>query len=257
MVSGKYCDLLQHDTQQLWLKIAREGLVEGLLAGPPCETWTVAREADGMAPEHGPRPLRTAAEPWGLVDLTQREFLQIDVGNQLMIFAIRICLIQAIQGKFSLLEHPDDPELHDRSKHASPSIWRTAVLAWLRQLGLFVELRLEQGFYSQVSRKPTRFLISGVVQDMAQQIGLQCRTSKRPTASTIGKTNGGSFKTAKLKEYTPELCAMIAQLYAHRLRPQCEALDVAPGEYSWMQSLSVSAYEHETHGPDFAGAVQS
>ena len=51
MVSGKYCDLLQKDTQLLWLRIAKEGLVEGLLAGPPCETWSVAREADGFAPE--------------------------------------------------------------------------------------------------------------------------------------------------------------------------------------------------------------
>ena len=222
MVSGQYCDLLQHETQLLWLRIAREGLVEGLLAGPPCETWSVAREADGMAPERGPRPLRTAIEPWGLIDLSQRESLQIDAGNQLMIFAIRICLTQALQGKFSLLEHPDDPGLHDSSKAASPTIWRTAVLDWLRQLDLFFEMRLEQGYYGQVSRKPTRFLISGVMPSTARQIELHCRTSKRPTSSTIGKS-GGSFKTAKLKEYTAELCAMIAQLYAHRLRPQCEA----------------------------------
>ena len=258
MVSGEYCDLLQKDTQMLWLKIAREGLVEGLLAGPPCETWSVAREADGMAPETGPRPLRTAAEPWGLVDLSQKESSQIDVGNQLMIFAIKISLVQALYGKFSLLEHPDDPELHDSSKAASPTIWRTALLTWLRQLDLFIELRLEQGYYyNQVSRKPTRFLISGVVQSKAQEIERHCRTSKKPDASTIGKSSGGSFRTAKLKEYTPELCAMIAQLYAHRSRPQCEALDVAPGEYSWMQSLSVSEYVHETHGPDYARAVQT
>lgn len=252
MVSGEYCDLLKEDTQELWLRVARMGLAEGLLAGPPCETWSVAREADGMAPATGPRPLRTATSPWGMLDLTPREFQQVDVGNRLMIFALRICLVQASKGKFSLLEHPDDPELHNPSKRNSPTIWRTSVLTWLRQTGLFVELRLEQGHYDQESPKPTRFLLSGIDDAVAHNIALQCRTSERPKASSIGKS-GGSFRTAKLKEYTPQLCAMIAQLFLYRSRPPCEALGEAPDQFRWMQSLSVSTFEHESHGPDYAG----
>lgn len=82
MVSSKHCNLLQEDTQQLWLRLARDGLAEGMLAGPPCETWSVAREADGMSPKKGPRPLRTEEAPWGLLDLVTREFQQLDVGNR-------------------------------------------------------------------------------------------------------------------------------------------------------------------------------
>ena len=53
-----------------------------------------------------------------------------------MLFALQICLVQASQGKFPLLEHPDDPRLFDPSKRTSPSIWNTALLEWLRQTGL-------------------------------------------------------------------------------------------------------------------------
>ena len=195
MVSSTYCNLLQEDTQQLWLRLARSGLAEGVLAGPPCETWSVAREADGMSPQKGPRPLRTAEAPWGLLDLTTREFQQLDVGNRLMLFALQICIVQASQGKFSLLEHPDDPGLYNPSKRMSPSIWKTVLLEWLRQTGLFVELRLEQGFYHQTSPKPTRFLLSGVTSEVACDIEFRCRTSERPKVSSIGR-DGVSFKTA-------------------------------------------------------------
>ena len=183
MVSSTCCNLLKEDTQRR------------VLAGPPCETWSVARD-------------------------------------------------------------PDDPGLHNPAKKKSPSIWKTALLEWFRQTGLFTELRLEQGFYHQGSPKPTRFLLSGVTSDVTHDFELRSRTSERPKAVSIGR-DGVSFKTAKLKECTPQLCAMIAQLYAHRLRPQCEALDEAPDEYEWMRSLAVSNYEHEPHGPDFAGAVQT
>ena len=125
-------------------------------------------------------------------------------------------------------------------------------MTWLRQTGLFSELRLEQGHYDQESPKPTRFLLSGIDSTAAEKIALQCRTSERPKAVSIGKS-GSSFRTAKLEEYTPQLCAMIAQLFLHRSRPPCEALQVAPDQFKWMQSLSVSTYEHETHSPDYAG----
>ena len=130
---------------------------------------------------------------------------QLEVGNRLMVFALQICLVQASQGKFLLLERPDDPGLHNPAKK-SPSVWKTALLEWFRQTGLFTELRLEQGFYHQDSPKPT-FLLSRVTSDVAHDIELRSRTSERPKACSIGR-NG-----AKLKEYTPQLCAMIAQLF--------------------------------------------
>lgn len=48
---------------------------------------------------------------------------------------------------------------------------------------------------------------------------------------------------------------MIAQLFFHRLKPLVEELGKAPDDYSWLRSLSVTTYEHETHGPDYVGAV--
>ena len=168
-----------------------------------------------------------------------------------MLFALKVCLVQAAQGKFSLLEHPDDPRSFDPSKTRSPSIWNTALLGWLRQTGLFVELPLEQGFFHQTSPKPTRFLLSGLTSEMARKIEFSCRTSTRPMVASIGR-DGGSFKTAKLKEYTPQLCTMIAQLFFHRSKRLVEELEDAPDDLRWLRSLSVTTFEHETHGPDFA-----
>ena len=104
-----------------------------------------------------------------------------------------------------------------------------------------------------MSPKPTRFLLSGMTSEVACDIELCCRTSKRPKVASIGRV-GGSFKTAKLKEYTPQLCAMIAQLFFDRSKPLVEELEEAPENFGWLQSLSVTTYEHQTHGPDFAGA---
>ena len=59
------------------------------LGGPPCETWSRAREhalADGG--RRGPRVVRTAENPWGFDSLSLREIRQVLVGNQLMFFAI-------------------------------------------------------------------------------------------------------------------------------------------------------------------------
>ena len=54
----------------LWnhlLDCARSGRLIGLLLGPPCETWSAARcHSLPEGERRGPRPLRTAAELWGM-----------------------------------------------------------------------------------------------------------------------------------------------------------------------------------------------
>ena len=51
-----------------------------MIGGPPCETWSQARERA----VDGGRVLRTGASPWGLDSLRLRELLQVRVGNSLV-----------------------------------------------------------------------------------------------------------------------------------------------------------------------------
>ena len=46
-------------------------------AGPPCETWTAARHIQCDDVQHGPRPLRSCDQAWGLPGLSKRELAQV------------------------------------------------------------------------------------------------------------------------------------------------------------------------------------
>ena len=54
--------------------------VLGEMAGPPCESWCVARWLEG-----GGRPLRDADRPWGLPEVAGREVMQLRIGNMLLL----------------------------------------------------------------------------------------------------------------------------------------------------------------------------
>eukprot|EP00959_Pyramimonas_sp_CCMP1952_P164839 3445432-Pyramimonas_sp.AAC.1 len=55
----------------------RSGRVAGIIAGPPCETWSSARHLpvpeDAPGGRRPPRPLRSAQHSWGLGHLNTRE----------------------------------------------------------------------------------------------------------------------------------------------------------------------------------------
>ena len=57
-------------TQDFWFHHTCTGAVAGFFAGPPCETWSVARFAQPTAPalagRRCPRPVRSISEIWGL-----------------------------------------------------------------------------------------------------------------------------------------------------------------------------------------------
>ena len=59
VVLGPRGDLLDGANRQFWRNRIRAGQVIGMVAGPPCETWSLAR----FLPD-GPVPLRSVASPW-------------------------------------------------------------------------------------------------------------------------------------------------------------------------------------------------
>lgn len=71
VISLQFGDMLRHDTQQVFMEALRLGWVCGLAAGPPCETWSRARE-NQLATDSGPRPVRVISTPEGLSQLSNR-----------------------------------------------------------------------------------------------------------------------------------------------------------------------------------------
>ena len=74
-----------------WQRMIEAGVVVGLHAGPPCETYTMARwlevlerSPEGELQRRGPRPLRDAAFPWGLPRRSLQETFQMLNGTLLM-----------------------------------------------------------------------------------------------------------------------------------------------------------------------------
>ena len=83
--------LLDRKAQSHWLDMAAQGAVYAVLAGPPCESWSVARFRFHLTGE-GPKPIRSGHslhdEIWGLRTMRIRDVCQADVANQLLLFMI-------------------------------------------------------------------------------------------------------------------------------------------------------------------------
>ena len=108
-VSFEYGDL--SGRSPAWRKILQAyqaGRVAATLCGPPCETFSEARfnqpevscsdaDAADAAPRRWPRPLRSAAELFGLSHLTLRELKQCSFGSQ---FFLQCLWILALHMRF-------------------------------------------------------------------------------------------------------------------------------------------------------------
>ena len=77
-ICPRRCNLMCPKQQAQWS-------VAGSCAGPPCETWSIARWMPPAIPlHHGmrpPRPIRSRDEPWGLLRSSAKEHEQLTVGS--------------------------------------------------------------------------------------------------------------------------------------------------------------------------------
>lgn len=247
VISKQHGDLMDKTVRQYWIRAACSGWVVGLLAGPPCETWSRARYHELENGGRGPRPLRSSSELWGLSSLRLKELLQIIFGNTLLTFAVELMVILAIKGGFGALEHPaEPPELH------MPSIFRLPIMKLLLKLPGTTSIRLFQGHFGSESAKPTDLVTVNLhgLDEVLQQHRIR---SAVPTAQSIGKDESGGFRTSKLKEYPPAMCRALACSFCEALRVcQVCADDVTDGFLATCKELEVSSYS-DTFGPDFAG----
>ena len=89
-----HADLATHRSLQWWKQRAHSGQLVSVGGGPPCETFTAARQHDGL----GPRPVRSAEEPHGMKGLTWKEWQQVQIGDRLLRFLLEMLLLMAILG---------------------------------------------------------------------------------------------------------------------------------------------------------------
>ena len=239
-----------------------EQYVAGLVTGPPCETWSAARDVELPAGtmKRPPRPLRKAWSVWCMPDLSRKEFVQVLVGNTLMGFSLKMMVLQATNGAYGLLEHPADPKSFRAHKPDAASIWSTEVMRWLRETFLFCFLTCQQGHFGAKSRKPTTFLLAGVEEDAAKRLEVEYRTTPLPDASSIGLDSWG-WKTSSLKEYPADLCTLIAatfdtwlQKWLHRQAE--EQVRAFNEDAAWVKDLIVTEEDSDKFfGPDFNPTV--
>ena len=195
MVDATRGNLLEPATQTYWLAQIHAGYVICLVAGPPCETWSIARGQLIQGEDRlGPRILRTTSHPWGLDSLGLRELRQLYVGSGLLLFVFESLIAMALRGGCALLEHPAEHQ-----KQAA-TIWKLCATALLERIPGFCRHRIYQGDLGSESNKPTDLLalhLDTLQQDLAEhRLGGQ-----RTCTASIGRHLDGSYKTARLKEY--------------------------------------------------------
>ena len=139
-------DLATPQAARWWKERILSGQVVAAGGGPPCETFTVARQYDG-----GPRPLRSAAHPLGIPGLSIREWNQLRISDRLLRFLLDVLVALAMMGMSGFLEHPQFPTWCTRGSPAS--IWATEALIQLKNLGCFSVVSFDQCTVGALGKK--------------------------------------------------------------------------------------------------------
>ena len=114
IVNGDMGDLANPEHLAFWQHLILSKLVVLVFGGPPCNTWSTARfnsEVINHYPdlEHKPRPVRSAALPWGLECLTPSERKNVDCDNLLLRAQGTLMWACHFAGVPAVREHPADP----------------------------------------------------------------------------------------------------------------------------------------------------
>ena len=116
---------MDHNNLNTWQHLLLSGHVLGVIASPPCETWSAVR-FNRLPGNKGPRPVRSCEQLWGLDALTYKECKQVWTANVLYRVALWFFALAWRASLFGLLEHPDE------AKHMrAPSSWQLPTVKYL------------------------------------------------------------------------------------------------------------------------------
>lgn len=245
------------------LSLAMRGLFTACLAGPPCETWSAVRNvpADPDRGHLGPRPLRTALQPWGLAARSPRETRQTTMGSTLMGHTWMTEAAIVLQGGAALKEHPAP---HPNAEYAS--IWRVPTHeSLMMQLPDAKQHCIQQWVFGAAGTKPTtlRALGCGPPEVFQQALFEHADfTLRRPMQGPVGRGRDGKWRTSRAKEYPIRLCrgmawgmlkALQSRLSKENFRPIF--LHLEPLERDWLlrAQSAASRITSSTWLPDYQG----
>ena len=198
-------DLAAPETFLALMMLAEEGLIDIVLGGPPCSTFSKLRFLPG-----GPPPLRLRGQyVWGLPGLTLAQKARVREGNVLMVNFLALAEAVSLRGGGHLLEHPADPGCEP-----FPSIWSTEELRALEARCCAIRLLIHQCMFGGPARKDT--FLSGTL-DGLDIPAVTCDKSYQHAAYVGGSVNG-AFKSRELATYPEGLCKFIAELIVASLQ---------------------------------------
>ena len=249
IVDELYGDVRSKGTKTFWLDGIKQGFVTAMLAGPPCNTFSAARanKVQGHAGHGGPRVVRDREHAWGYPSLTLRELEDVGVGNDLLGFAIVAFLLLFFTRGSGLIEHPDEPSDQD-----AVSIWRLPIIHLIRCLPGVHLHRVLQGLFGSETAKPTGLLTLNLA-EFTHTMHSWRLAGNPPKGGSIGLSERGEFKTARLKEYPPAFCAGIAQSFIAAFDQQEACLDGVPAEFLQKCKDLVHTEYGQYLGKDYAG----
>ena len=204
VIDEEYGDARNPRTRRYWLEAIKERFVVALIAGPPCETWTAAREHGLTDGRTGPRPVRSADELWGFACMRLKELQQVMVGNELLMFVLQAFLELIITGGCAIVEHPAPPPGPD-----SPSIWKLPVIRALLDCAGVDTCKFAQGLMGAPTAKPTQLLLLNLP-GLVHMLHRWRVCVDLPKGSAIGLDADGKWRTSPLKEYPPAMCGALA-----------------------------------------------
>lgn len=251
VVDAHWGNATEESVREYWLSMAQAGFIVGFLAGPPCETWSVARgkELKGSSGHNrrAPRILRTAESLWGLPSLALQEVMQITIGNALLTVSLLMACAMVKVGGHGVLEHPAEPDAPELA-----TIWRLPIVLALMQAPGVCRHRVAQGLYGAPSRKPTDLLVINMPTLPMAFRDWRLRADP-PKGASIGLTEEGAWKTSILKEYPPAMCRALAQAFRSSIDQHCVSQTTEPlaSDVSRWTSMHQTVYS-KMLGQDFA-----
>jgi len=218
---------------------ANAGEFAGIVAGIPCSTFSVARFKPGGAPVVRRKP----GEERGLHRPPPGHDSEAANANLLLQRTVEI--IRAIHscGGFFVVENPIDRSDADLSarlrlghwpKHAS--LWAMEEIEELRKDTKAKTLHFPQCSLGQVAQKFTTLMFSSEL-DLSALEGLTCSHSRREHRWSNKRNADGSWATAALAAYPPELNRILAEaLAAAILQQRVTTSHFQPGQQAWWAS---------------------
>lgn len=152
--SETWGNLMNPKTREVFIHAALQGILAAVVAGPPCETWSVARRR-GLYEMSSPVPVRDATFLEGYPCLSSRELKQVCTGKDLLGTVAILIAAQFVAGNFLLCEHPQEPyQFAD-----APSIWKLPFMLLCAGWRGVQKVELMRGLFGAPSAKPTTFVV--------------------------------------------------------------------------------------------------